>query len=87
MFRLREMRFLDAMPAGMFTLGQARGWDRGATTTGDYTVGVKLVQLCGRAIDSTMWVIADVRRMREPPDAVRQLVHDVTKADGHSVEQ
>ena len=87
MFRPREMRILDAMPPGMITLGQVRGWDLGATMRGDFTVGVKLVQLCGPASDSALWVITDVRRMRGPPDQVRQLVHDVAEADGHMVEQ
>jgi predicted phage terminase large subunit-like protein len=86
MFRPKEMRILDALPAGMFEGGKVRGWDFAATTRGDWTVGIKLVRLYGSAADSVMWLITDCRRMRGRPDEVRQLVLDVAKSDGYSTD-
>lgn len=52
-----------------------RAWDLGATTKGDWTVGVKMTRLEDR------WIIVDIVRMRGGPHEVRQTVLSAAKRD------
>ena len=63
----------------------ARAWDLAATKqvgTGnpDWTVGVKLARM-----QSGLYVVLDVLRMRGGPDEVDNLIRNITTQDGHDV--
>jgi predicted phage terminase large subunit-like protein len=82
MFKPGQMRIYDVEPRFLMTV---RAWDLAASSSGDWTVGLKLSQ-CGSWQDNA-WIVTDVRRMRGRPDEVRALFQSVVQADGHQVEQ
>lgn len=53
-----------------------RAWDLGATTKGDWTVGVKMTR------HGEMWIITDVARMRGGPHDVRDFILKTAERDG-----
>lgn len=63
-----------------------RYWDRAATVPGetnpdpDYTVGLKMTKL-----NSGVWVVLDVIRMRESPKKVQEMIRNIGYQDGHHV--
>lgn len=68
---------VDAIPAGVTQW--VRGWDFGATTTGDYTVGAKL----GRLADGRL-IIADLVRLRAGPDERDAAIKNTAARDGQA---
>jgi phage terminase large subunit-like protein len=84
MFRPGEMRLLDVPPVKLWRT--VRAWDLASTTSGDWTVGLKLSQY-STPRNENAWIIADVRRMRGRPDEVRALFHETVKTDRHGVVQ
>lgn len=68
----------DAIPAG--AVQWCRGWDLGATLTGDYTVGAKI----GRLQDGR-YVIADVRRDRLESHKRDALIKNTANGDGRGL--
>jgi phage terminase large subunit-like protein len=82
MFRPGQMRIYDLEPRLLTTI---RAWDLAASSSGDWTVGLKLSQ-CGNWQDNA-WIVTDIRRMRGRPDEVRGLFQAVVQADGYGVEQ
>ncbi|MCM1513219.1 MAG: phage terminase large subunit [Oxalobacter formigenes] len=75
LFKPAQIDTVDAIPAGKITW--VRGWDFAATSTGDYTAGVKL----GRLEDGRL-IIADVQRMRCGPDERDSAIRNTAGADG-----
>lgn len=69
------MPTVDAVPAGV--VEWCRGWDLGATSSGDYTAGCKI----GRLTDGR-YIIADVRRERLETHQRDALLKNVADADG-----
>lgn len=53
-----------------------RAWDLGATSKGDWTVGVKMTRL------DDIWIIVDIVRMRGAPHEVRESILKTAKRDG-----
>jgi len=70
---------VKAIPAGV-AIRWCRGWDLGATTTGDWTAGPKL-----GALADGRFIIADVRRVREAPDERDAVLRNTAAADGKQV--
>jgi predicted phage terminase large subunit-like protein len=61
---------------------KVRAWDFGATTKGDWTVGL----LLGRTYDSNrivQWIVLDVIRLRAGPEEVRRVVRAAAASDGY----
>jgi predicted phage terminase large subunit-like protein len=77
MFRPGQMPVLEWLPE-LIRGTSVRAWDLASSTTGDYTVGLKLEL----RKEDRLPLITDVRRMRGRPDEVRRLVHTVAEADG-----
>jgi predicted phage terminase large subunit-like protein len=77
MFKPAQMPVLEYLPA-LIKSASVRAWDLASSSTGDYTVGLKLAL---RAEDR-LPIVVDVRRMRGRPDEVRRLVKTVAEADG-----
>jgi hypothetical protein len=75
MFKPGPIRLYDLLPSR--PLMTVRAWDLAASSSGDWTVGLKLSQ-CGHWQDNA-WIVTDIRRMRGRPDEVRalyQIGHD-----------
>jgi predicted phage terminase large subunit-like protein len=83
MFKPGQMRVYDLLPPRL--LMTVRAWDLAATSSGDWTVGLKLSQ-CGHWQDDS-WIVTDIRRMRGRPDEVRALFRAMVESDGYQVEQ
>lgn len=75
MFKPDQLKTIDAIPSG--SIRWVRGWDLGSTTTGDYTVGVRLGQL-----EDGRLIIADVKRMQRSPDERDAAIKNTADADG-----
>jgi len=82
MFRPGELRICDVLPPKLWNT--VRAWDLASTTSGDWTVGLRMSHYT--AGNANAWVITDVRRIRGRPDEVRKLVRDVADADGYGTE-
>jgi predicted phage terminase large subunit-like protein len=82
MFKPAEMPIIEALPREMIW-DQVRAWDLASSTTGDWTVGLKLAVVSdGQNVD---FVVSDVHRMRGRPDEVRRAVRAIAEADGYGV--
>jgi predicted phage terminase large subunit-like protein len=80
LFKPANMPIIEALPGMPYET--IRAWDLASTAHGDYTVGLKLVR-CTGADYSDGFIITDVRRIRDAPEAVERLVLSVAEADGH----
>jgi predicted phage terminase large subunit-like protein len=69
------MPIVDAIPAGV--LEWCRGWDLGATVTGDFTAGARI----GRMADGR-YIITDVRRERFETAERDALIRNTAERDG-----
>jgi predicted phage terminase large subunit-like protein len=78
-FKPDQLVPVKAVPAGI-PIRWARGWDLGATTTGDWTAGVKL-----GALADGRFIIAHVNRLREAPDERDAALRNTAAADGRQV--
>lgn len=76
-FKRAWLTIVDAAP---IEAKRIRFWDRGATTTGDWTVGVRMA----KTKDSLLWV-EDVVRMRGTPGEVKKTILETAKLDGKAV--
>lgn len=76
-FKPENIGIVEAVPADIKRW--CRAWDFGATTDGDYTVGVKMGSHQGRLI------ISDVVRFQGAPDDVNRIMLATTQRDGKSV--
>jgi hypothetical protein len=77
MFRPAQMPILE-FPPPLVHGASVRAWDLASSSTGDYTVGLKL----SLRTEDRLPVVTDLRRMRGRPDEVRRLVKTVAEADG-----
>jgi predicted phage terminase large subunit-like protein len=73
-FKPDSMLIIDALSVNCRQF--VRAWDLGATSKGDYTVGVKMTRL------DDQWIICDVARMRGLPNDVRDFILNTAKRDG-----
>jgi predicted phage terminase large subunit-like protein len=78
-FKVANLKIVDAVPAN---LQQSRAWDIGATTDGDYTVGVKM----GTTGDGKFYVL-DVVRGQWTTDERDKMIRQTAALDGKSVKQ
>jgi predicted phage terminase large subunit-like protein len=84
-FRQEWFPLLDAIPGGW--VRAIRCWDRAATRSTaenpdpDWTVGVLLYQY-----PKNTWVVGDVKRARESPGRIQELIKNVAAHDGRRVE-
>lgn len=78
-FKPAQIQTIDAIPAGK--IQWVRGWDFAASTTGDYTVGLKL----GKLEDGRL-IVADVQRMRCGPDERDAAIRNTAASDGRAVQ-
>jgi predicted phage terminase large subunit-like protein len=77
MFKPGQMPVLEFLPP-LIKGASVRAWDLASSSTGDYTVGLKL----SLRAEDRLPLVTDVRRMRGRPDEVRRLVKTVAEADG-----
>ena len=78
MIKPEQLQIIDATPTGYIKWW--RGWDFGATTNGDWTVGVKF----GKLLDGR-YIIGDVVRMRAGPHERDAAILNTARLDGYSV--
>lgn len=78
-FKPVNIQTVDAIPAG--NIQWVRGWDFAASSTGDYTVGLKL----GKLEDGRL-IVADVQRMRYGPDERDAAIKNTAASDGRAVQ-
>lgn len=71
-----KIRTLPGYPPASMVKARVRAWDFGATTKGDYTVGVR-----GSLLHNGLVVIEHVARFRGPPDVVHTQFADVSASD------
>ena len=76
LFKPDQLQIIDAEPAGVQWV---RGWDFGASTDGDPTVGAKVGLRDGRP------VIADIVRLQGPPEEVERVLLATASRDGKEV--
>ena len=74
MFNPDNIYVIDILPSTCQHF--VRAWDFAATTSGDWTVGVKM------AVFGEIWIVCDVVRMRGLPHDVRKTLLDTAKRDG-----
>lgn len=80
LFKVGQIQTVDAIPAGRVVW--LRGWDFGASSKGDYTVGAKL----GRLSDGR-FIIADVERGQWETDERDRVLVNTAQSDGVFVTQ
>ncbi len=76
-FKPHKIEIVDALPSGQ--IQWVRGWDFGATTDGDWTAGGWL----GRLPDGR-FIIGDMVRVREGPDARDATLRATAQRDGRN---
>lgn len=74
-FEPEQLQVVEAVPAGK--ISWVRGWDFGATTNGDWTVGAKL----GLMADGR-YIIGDIVRLREGPHKRDAAIRNTAAMDG-----
>jgi len=79
-FKPDMIEVVDVMPANV--VEWCRGWDLGASTKGDYTVGVKI----GRMADGR-FIVADIVRDRLETHKRDALLKNTTATDGYTLKQ
>jgi predicted phage terminase large subunit-like protein len=79
-FKPLQLVPVDALPAG--PIQWVRGWDFGASSDGDYTVGGKLGKL-----GDGRFVIADIERGKWETDERDTVIRNVVAGDGQAVAQ
>jgi predicted phage terminase large subunit-like protein len=77
MFHVSQFRYAESLPPWEQFSSVVRAWDKGGTTTGDYTVGVRL----GRTHDDHYWVL-DVVRGRWNSSARENVIDGTAESDG-----
>ena len=75
LFKVDQIQTIDALPAGF--IRWVRGWDLGATTSGDYTVGGKL-----GVLPDGRFVIGGVVRLQRGPHERDAAIINTATADG-----
>lgn len=79
-FEPGQIQIVDAVPAGVRK--RVRGWDFGASTKGDYTVGVLLGSL-----NDGRYIVLDVVRLQAKSHKRDEAIKNTAKRDGFSVKQ